>query len=290
MKIDNNLLVKTVHAPERQVTIPCQEIRIDTIDQEIAVRWKNSWHWKRTNEVGDGMEVLRVHERKEIDVKIDPERFLYGLSPWQEYDEQTNKTQTYFYKFSKNQEDVDATTQLIKEITPSLSLQVEGRFVVLHGVDGWLINPNDILQKSKEIDESRLFSFFYGLVLAYGDIKIEESVLHNCTIRLSLTGPIGIWSELLQTYLTILRDRWVYFTQSLLGQRDGQLLQISISDREFLHTISQLLRINYGNIEVSKFNLYQQQKQLLLTFLSEQGAPAEVVWKIEDSVLKTVRK
>ncbi len=190
MKIDTNLLVNVVHAPERQVTIPCQEIRIDTIDQEIAVRWKNARHWKRANEVGDGMEVLRVHERREIEFKIDPERFLYGLSPWQEYDEQTNKVKTYLYKFPKDPESVEATNHLIQAILPSFSLQIEGRFVVLHGGDSGVINPNDILQKSENIDLQKIISFFYGLLLAYGEIKIEESLLHNCTIRISLTGPM----------------------------------------------------------------------------------------------------
>ncbi len=290
MKIDSNLLVKEVYAAEREVRISCQEVTIDTCDQEVAVWRKQARHWKRTNEVGDGMELLRVHSRHTVHHKIDPVRFLYWLSARQEYDEENNLVVTYLYKFSKDAEDIAIANRLIQQILPGATIQINGRFVTLEWGVHEMIDLN-------QLDETLLagwitacLSLLRALIVVYGTIAQEENIIHTCTIHLPLLWPLAQRNDLIQLVLRTLRDYGIYTTQHIMNQREGQLLQISIADRELLEYIAQALRGVSGELKVGKMEICLQQKNNLLEFLSQHSAPAQIITAIEDSVLKTVRK
>lgn len=290
MKIDNHLLVRNVLSPDRQVQISCQEISIETIDQEVAVWWKSVRHWKRTNEIGDGMELVRVHTRPVLSQQIDPQLFLYGLSPRQEYDENTNEVTVYAYKFPKDDETISSANSLIQQIIPELSLKSDGRFVVVEGNTVWLLDIRSIENQLKGESTEGIISFLIGLLIIYGEVHSEWNVIHNATIHISLLWPLAMRNEIIMYCLQRLREDGVYTTNSLLTQREGQLLQITIADREFLETFSSLFRISMPDIVVSGHELSHLQKKSLIAFLSTESDGVAMSKTIEDSVLKTVRK
>ncbi len=63
------------------------------------VWWKRRWHWINTKEIGDGMQVLRIHERDIFSFPCDMTWYVRGMSIFQDFDETSGNMKTYLYRF-----------------------------------------------------------------------------------------------------------------------------------------------------------------------------------------------
>ncbi len=289
MRVDNHLLVNQIFAPDREVIIPCNEIQIATCDQEVAVWRKNEWHRRRANEIGDAMEVLRVHHRKIIEQELDVTWFTYGLSMRQEFDEVNNRMMTYLYKFSKDPQDIEDANNYIKQFLPSASISIKDRFVVVEWLDQEHITVHQLIELLTPWSIMQAISFLQWVFVPFGSATREENVLHNFVVHIPLTWPIAMRQDLISKVISILRDYWIYTHHQLTQQRDGQLLQITISDREYLQ-YGLWFMDHERKATISKLETNEHQMGELYDRLVIQKAPDDLLTQLSDSVLKTVKK
>ena len=167
-----------------------------------------------------------------------------------------------------------------------LEAVVEGNFVRL-----FQENKNEGGEADLDIlSLEQACSFLFGLVLVYGELEADEGVLHSIRLPIPLVGSLVGLQEQLEKILVLLEKEGVFFQMRTQTTQLGQLLELTIQDRELLQQFTYWLAPVYGEITVSRVQAKEKLQASLFSFVEEQQGSHELLPQIQDSVLKMLRK
>lgn len=284
ISIKDNLLLREVINSEKQVLLRCKETSIATCEQEIAVWWKRAWHWINTKHVGDGMQIVRVHERPFILFDLSVDWMIKWMSLFQEYDEHADETITYLYRFWSDEDKIDSLNNVLSNYTDEYRVSQEGKFVILSWTSILFPDQQALLRELTSEGMSAITSFIFGILLVYGSWDQEDDTLHGARIQLPLVWSIAGFQKVLEQVRDALIADGIYTVVDLLGQKYGQLWQMSIGDGELLKIFAQYLQRG----EASKWQTLQEQKKSLLARLHYESLGEKILETIDYSVLKLI--
>ncbi len=185
---------------------------------EILVIHKKNIKSIRPQEIGDGMKVI-VTKEPYNDVDLDAASVVSWMTIYEWFDEHSGSTMFYAYGFDKNK--IERANALCTQLELPISLHPE-KFVRLEATqngDYTSIHP---------------LSYIFGLVLVYGSFDIQGECIQHAKIHLPLEWSIASYEERMLSTIQSLHAQWLYITYDYQDQKNWQMLQINIDDREIL--------------------------------------------------------
>jgi hypothetical protein len=240
-------------------------------DAEILVLWKGNCVWMPAKQVGDGVWISLVYTRPVIET-INWQRVVYGLSLYQEYDEDSDLWQTYLRKYPWGEAWMIAMNAMSKQFDLGISVGKEGKFVALM----WGI----VAKRQWEfLSIDQAFGVLVWISLGYGAPKNKtDHMIMSWQVNLPCLGEIMRHESLITHVLEVCSAHWIFVIHSEVKQRDLTVRNWTIHDPEVL---ALLRAIRTQTRPVSVLDLWTE--RLVHEYLEQNG----VKW---DYVLKFVRK
>ncbi|USN54249.1 MAG: hypothetical protein H6765_06835 [Candidatus Peribacteria bacterium] len=250
MYLEKHCIVRNCTDPSRQTTLSFPETSVTLPELEVLVWWKQAFHRRSVREVGDGMQLLLIYERPYILNDLAVEVFVNALSLYQEYDEEQNSYATFLYKFPKGGE----TLQVLQDVLDAYSDEVsvsQGRFTQLLGVP--VLSKSEVEKVLHKQKIAGALSLLFGLLMGYGNLRGEGSILHNAHIKLPLMGSIVLYRDLIIASFQLLREHGMFLQYQEIQAKEVSYLEIYISDWEILQHMATWIAPGSTYTSVSKF-------------------------------------
>ncbi|MBS8121747.1 hypothetical protein [Candidatus Vampirococcus lugosii] len=225
-----------------------------TCENKIIVFYRNKFNIIEKNQLGDGMEFIKILNRENFLFKnLNKNFFHYGISIFQDFDEFKGKHITYLYKFPKN--DIDDFNILLESYGLKTFVKLENNFVTYENKINFEKIENYIYDAIHKKEINNIFSFIYGLIWVYGDIEIINNSINGIKINLYLRGNLLGKETLFNDIFDFLIKNGINIKFSYIKKNIGNDLQIIINDWEILEVFK-----NY----LSTIDIYHNQKKTYL--------------------------
>lgn len=276
------LLVSTLHNADRSVSVFTKDITIATVDQDILVLWKWSYHRKRTVDVGDGMDVIVAFPRSEIALSLDQNLVEQALGLYQEFDEVQNETKSYVY-WCKNTEDHRNTVNALLD-----SLQIENSLTL-----AWSFTA---LQNSVQpLDHEQVrqqwiwwaVSVLFWLFVWYGKFVWDDDLLHHATISVPMVWSIAQHEPLFDWLVQECAEHGLFVRHEYQQARHGQVWSVWIYDWELLQYFK--LRSD-DQRTVTKLDQIQAETPRIIDFLRDAWVNEEVLIMLQSGIFKVCKR
>lgn len=192
---------------------------------QILVLHKKEIKCMRPQEVGDGMEIVKM-KSWELKTNIEVGSVTAGMCIYERFDEHTWATQYYGYWFDRDK--IQWVQKICDDIWINIKLHEE-KFVRI-----------ETSQTPQEQSWIHVLSFLFWLGLMYGTFDIWDWLKH-VKIHLPLEWTIAQYEEKILSMIDWIKAGELYVTYSHQDQKNGQLLQVNIRDKEILDTRSSWL-------------------------------------------------
>lgn len=190
----------------------------------------------RPQEVGDGMDVIALCAGSVQEKELEIESVTAGMCVYEWFDENTWETQYYGYWFDRNK--IEWVQDICNKIWASVQLHEE-KFI--------RIEASHNLDNQTEV---HVLSYLFWLALIYGTFDGWEWLKH-VKIHLPLEWTIAKYEEKIWAMIEWLKNEKLYITHNHQDQKNGQLLQLNIDDKQILDIWSGWLW--WGKYDVSKY-------------------------------------
>lgn len=245
---NENHLISRGSFSDRVYSIKFKEGEFYLPDDELLVRRKGNVHWVRANQVGDGMQLICVYRREKFQLDqllknqtFIPEDMLQGMQIYREYDEEKDETTIYLYKHAKDTKEIQYINNVLETYELAAQVKQQGHFVVMH------IQGND-LPIINAVGSSSSFgqhlSFFLGLLLAYpswGSIIEQTKDFTTRKTTIPLVGSIASYEQRIGEMIYEFQKKGIFLTKSVQQENLWSVLQVTVTDREILSLLRQLL-------------------------------------------------
>lgn len=281
---ENNLIYTSGSENNTLINFPIWNQKLKIYDRKIIVEYKKKMKIINLKNLGDWMNFFKLYNRKQyIYQDFNLESFKYGLTIYQEFDQNKNDLISYLYKFSKW--NIDDINDILRSLNiENIKIYRDNNFTVC---DTDFIPTKNIFEKIQNwIDEkniNNIFSFFFALTLIYGDFDIIWNNLNNAKIFFPLNFNLISYKDDIENLFNFLEKEWILFKFDLVQKWIGYVLQIIINDWEFLFSVKNYLKNILELESVIKYNNAKNTANKLLSFAEENNLNWSI---IKDKILK----
>lgn len=287
MHIRDNLLISTIYDDNKTIDISLQDIRLTTCLGDVLVWQKRGRHRVKSNQVGDGMDLVYIQSRPIMSHALDTQWCLYALALYQEYDEYSHQWSTYLYKFGSSDDKIAFVNACLSAHAIPYILEQKKNFVCLQGDYISYLDQEKMFVSLTHAGHAWALSFIYGLVLGYGEIELDEEGLHGMRIYLPLVGTIVNHVDLIKKVVDYIGQLGMYIRIHMQDTTYGQHMSIHIRDWELLSILTRWID---ESVAITKMNTAKALKKNLIARLNTTTADLHLIDTVDHSVVKFLRK
>lgn len=270
---DNNILaIENPNIPQtKQYSYNVSGYSFSDFDKWIIVYHKKQFKIINLKDLWDKMWVILVweHDDEYDEMKLDLESMESALKIFDWFDENTGEKYYFLYKFGESK---------MNELQEKLSILWSK--IQLEKTEKWICLPL--------IDEELVYnpiSFFFGLVLVYGNMQIKDWDLKAIKVQIPLFGKYIEKQDIIDETLAVLAENGLYVNKNIQRTDDGIIYELTSSDYELLQHFARFYEPIEKWLEISKYNDVLNVKKELIEYIKTNP---EIPSEGKDEVLKSL--
>lgn len=224
--------------------------RFSSLDKEIFVYHKRIWKKINLKNLGDGMQVAYLQERKNIADKLDFKMIEASLAMFQAFDEEQGTKYCFLPSFSK---DISSIQKKCNEkFLIDCLIEKKQWWTFVYGLKEAFYPPET---------EQELLSFLFMMVLLYGKFDEKKGELVAIKAHIPMFWVHNNLETWLAEQLAALSHKWIFISLIVVRNWESATFQFSSNDIQLLEVFSQ---------RWNTYRLDQEVQLSLQSFLSKQ--------------------